>query len=89
MLSMIKQNKWTFTTHMGERFESESFPFAFRHMYNFVDKSKSPPGEVRNGVSITSPEGKVYTYAKAIQLAEDMELLTNDGINRREFKKRR
>lgn len=86
----MKTKTWTFTDGV-ETIPCDTFPYAFRTMHARTEKaiaSKQAPGDVKKRVRITSPEGKIYTYAKATDLATNMGLLTHEGINRREFKRR-
>ena len=77
--------------------DCDSFPFAFRSAFNAVRKAveaKQSPASVAKNITILGPtnsrgERITYTYASALQLAQDQGLVTSEGnINSREFKRR-
>lgn len=75
----------------------ETFPLAFRTMFNIVrtarEAGKNVPSVTRE-ISIVGPIGsptmkKTYSYYDALDAAKTRNLLTADGlINSREFKKK-
>jgi GMP synthase PP-ATPase subunit len=73
-----------------------SFPYAFRTAYNIIRKSIETGNEtqITKTLTILGPpnvkgERRSYSYASAMRLAIEQDLLTSEGtINSKEFKKK-
>ena len=80
-----------------ETIDCVSFPFAFRAAFHIVRKgveAKQNRLDLVKKIMILGPkngkgERKSYSYAAAEALATEQGLLTEDGINSREFKKKK
>jgi len=76
--------------------ECVSFPYAFRTAFNIVRKSIEAGNETKttDNLTILGPrnlkgERRSYSYASAMRLAIEQDLLTSEGtINSKEFKKK-
>ena len=94
----MNSNKWFFKDGASVM-ECESFPFAFRLMFNTfrkgLEKNARKADDMIKQFSIVSPvkdaygKKRVYSYAAASQMAKNSGLLTPEGtINSKEFKNR-
>ena len=89
----MKQNKPIWILDDGaKKYECTSFPFAFKQLFNLLDKAgknKVNSSAIASRSVIIAPWGKVYNYEAATELAKSSGLLTPDGsINSKEFKKK-
>ena len=94
---MSNNIKWTFKDGPSQ-FTCDSFPIAFRMMFNVVKKGVESGRKYNDMIKqmiiiapIKDQHGDLrrYSYTEATELAKASELLTSDGqINSRVFKKR-
>lgn len=87
---------WKFKDGVGA-VECTSFPFAFRTMYNTIQKGLKTGraiADMERKMSIVSPhrgqrgEIQKYSYAEAMEMARTIGLLNSEGeLNRREFRR--
>ena len=98
ILAPMNNIRWIFKDGASQ-VTCDSFPYAFRMMFNSVKKgveSGRKYNEMVKQMSILSPtndqhgDPRKYSYAEATELAKASDLLTPDGqINSRVFSKRR
>jgi hypothetical protein len=91
----MNTNKKTWIFNDGSvKYHFESFPYAFRCMYNVIRKTTDkglPTVDMIKRFTITDPNnGKVYSFEGAQKKAREMDLLNPVGvINSKEFDKRK
>lgn len=82
---------WTFYDG-SVKYPFDTFPYAFRCMYFALQKAVKAgksAAELTKKYTITAKTGKVYSYAKATELATTQGVLTPEGtLDNREFKRR-
>jgi hypothetical protein len=91
----IKSNKLWLLKNKSQIMEFDTFPFAFRTMFNIVRKSIETKKPVNtDDLSIIGPpdvhgDRPIFSYIVATQKAKEWNTLTADGIiNSKEFKRR-